>query len=70
MTDERELVRADGRYVGVPTGDTVIRASDTLIIYGPKERVIELDTRPRGITGGLAHLTATSEKLHLLKKQQ
>ncbi|HWG43911.1 MAG TPA: TrkA C-terminal domain-containing protein [Gemmataceae bacterium] len=74
LTEEGVLVlgvhRADGRYVGVPTGDTVIHASDTLVIYGPKERVIELDTRRHGITGGLAHLTAASEKLRLVKGQK
>jgi len=62
--------RADGRYLGVPTGDTVIHASDTLVLYGSRERVRELDTRPRGITGGLAHLTATSEKMRVVQKQQ
>lgn len=55
--------RADGHYLGVPTGDTVIYFSDTLVLYGPRERLSELDRRPRGISGGLAHLTATSEKM-------
>lgn len=48
LTEEGVLVqdvhRADGHNVGVPTGDSVIHASDTLIIDGPKERIIELDT--------------------------
>lgn len=74
LTEEGVLVlgihRGGGRYDGVPTGETVIHAGDTLVLYGPKERLAELDRRPRGVTGGLAHLTATSEKMRLVNEQK
>lgn len=50
--------RAGGAYVGVPGKETVIRAGDTLVVYGREERLEELDERGRGAAGDRAHALA------------
>ena len=66
LTDEGILVLgirpSDGDYHGTPTGDTVIRADDTLILYGELERIKELDRRRAGWTGDLAHREAVEQQ--------
>lgn len=42
-------------YIGTPHGDTYIYPGDTLIIYGRKAALVELDVRPEGIEGEQAH---------------
>ena len=39
--------RSDHRFIGAPKGTDVIRAGDTLVLYGPLNRLAELDTRRR-----------------------
>jgi hypothetical protein len=56
------VTRPDGRYVGAPTGDTVIHADDVLIVYGRGERLHELDRRRRGTAGTGARSTAVQEQ--------
>ncbi len=62
--------RADGSYVGTPTGDTYIRAGDTLILYGRTQHLAELERRPAGAEGDEAHDLAVAEQRRLLQKQQ
>lgn len=54
------LHRSDGRYVGAPTGETVLRPADVLVVYGRGGLLRELDDRPRGEKGDLAHQAAVA----------
>ena len=54
--------RASGKYDGSPSGKTLIHVGDVLSVYGPKERLEELDIRKRGREGDIAHENAVSEK--------
>ena len=49
------IERADGHYVAAPAWSTQVRPADTMILYGPTERICELDARPRGPQGDDAH---------------
>lgn len=55
------IQRANGNYVGVPRGETTIRAGDQLVLYGPEETLDELDERRRGAPGDAAHDEAVAE---------
>ncbi|MGI8632733.1 MAG: TrkA C-terminal domain-containing protein [Solirubrobacterales bacterium] len=61
--------RTDGSYLGIPKGDTLILAEDTLMLYGREEQVMELDHRNRGRSGDLAHVEATEEQ-HQVEEEQ
>ena len=52
------IKRPDGHYVGVPHGDSILRPGDVLIAYGQADRLDELDDRPTGPDGDLAHEAA------------
>lgn len=54
------LTRCDGRYVGAPTGASVLRPGDVLVVYGRSEQLKELDARPCGPEGDRRHLTAVA----------
>ncbi|MEM8943783.1 MAG: TrkA C-terminal domain-containing protein [Planctomycetota bacterium] len=53
--------RESGAYLGAPSSANRIEAGDTLVIYGPVERIEELDSRCLGQEGDRAHQTATKE---------
>jgi hypothetical protein len=61
--------RADGDYVGVPRGDTVIRGGDRVVIYGPDERMSEIDDRMRNTAGQQAHDDAVADQERRLEAQ-
>ena len=52
--------RRDGAYLGVPKGDTVLQAGDTLVLYTRAGLVEELEQRPRGADGDLAPAAAVA----------
>lgn len=52
--------RAGGAYSGAPTGNTVVRPHDVLVVYGRAEHLRELDNRPAGKDGDLAHRAAVA----------
>lgn len=54
--------REDGTYIGVPHGDTLIRPSDTLILYGRAGRLSALDRRPAGQRGDDDHRVAIEQE--------
>jgi len=56
------VTRADGRYLGAPTGDTVVHAGDNLIVYGRDGRLRELDARRRDENGSEASAAAVREQ--------
>ena len=65
LRDEGLLVlgidRAGGGYLGAPQPADEVRPGDTLIIYGRRERIAELDDRRPGAEGERAHVRAVAE---------
>jgi NhaP-type Na+/H+ and K+/H+ antiporter len=47
--------RPDGRYLGAPTGATCVHAGDTVLLYGRRRVLDDLDVRPRDERGEQAH---------------
>jgi hypothetical protein len=62
------LHRADGRFIGTPTGDTVIHAGDLVLAYGRADVLRELASR-RSSEGDQAHEVAVQEQAALLQRQ-
>lgn len=54
--------RANGKYLGSPNGNTLIEVGDVLSVYGPHDRLEELDIRKKGYEGDRAHKIAIEEK--------
>jgi K+/H+ antiporter YhaU regulatory subunit KhtT len=54
--------RENGDYIGVPDGDTEIRAGDVLITYGRAQNVAAIDERREGDEGNRAHLKKVDEQ--------
>lgn len=61
--------RADGRFVGTPTGDTAIHAGDQVLAYGRFEVLTELAHRPAD-TGDRIHDRVADEHQHLVDDQR
>lgn len=66
------IYRANGNYIGAPTGETVIHPDDMLILYGRSPLLVELDSRQAGTPGDQAHQQAvlTQERIVLEQKKQ
>lgn len=64
------IKRAEGAFLGTPTAETEVHAGDTLILYGPVERIEELDQRRRGRKGDVAHREAIEEHEEDLEEQE
>jgi hypothetical protein len=52
------IYRDHGDFIGAPKAQTVIKAGDTLIVYGLTTMVDELDSRPKGHKGAVKHFKA------------
>jgi len=63
------IQRKGGGYIGAPQGISRIHAGDVLVMYGPMERLEELDKRPAGQSGDRAHQDAIAEHQTDLKEQ-
>lgn len=63
------IQRANGHYVGVPAGESALRAGDVLIAYGEAAQLAELDHRPAGPDGDLAHRAAVLRH-HRTRRQE
>ncbi len=67
--------RANGKYLGSPNGTTKVGVGDVLSVYGPAERLEELDIRKKGYEGDRAHKIAmetqklTAEEIDKLDEQ-
>ncbi len=61
--------RADASRRGRATGAARIRPGDTLILYGCRDRVCDLDARPRR-PGGRSHEAAVREQEERLAAQE
>ena len=73
LTDEGIAVlgieRSDRIYIGAPYGNTCIYPGDTLIVYGRKAALVELDVRHEGIEGEEAHQKGVAMH-HRIQQQQ
>ncbi|HEX7355526.1 MAG TPA: TrkA C-terminal domain-containing protein [Mycobacteriales bacterium] len=63
------ITRKSGVYLGAPTGETVLDAGDILIVYGRGELLRELDDRPVGPGGDLAHAAAVARQRRIEQEQ-
>ena len=61
--------RSDGSYLGAPYGDTYVCPGDTLILYGRKTALIELDVRQEGAAGEKAHQEAIATQQQIEQTQ-
>lgn len=73
LPDEGVLVlgiqRRGEAYVGAPEGDTIVHANETLVLYGTRQRLAELDSRD-SVTGEIRHETATQEQERLARERR
>lgn len=56
------VTRADGHYIGAPSGSTVLRPGDLLVVYGRDESLASLDERRHGPHGDAEHELATDRQ--------
>lgn len=63
------LHRESGKYVGSPNGATMVKTGDTLSLYGPIDRLEELDIRQKGYQGDRAHRIAVATQSEQIKEQ-
>lgn len=62
--------RADGEYLGTPTGRTFIRKGDTLIVYGKVEHITDLHNRKADANGDMAHAARVHEQYEAIEEQE
>ncbi|HVX60283.1 MAG TPA: TrkA C-terminal domain-containing protein [Pirellulales bacterium] len=66
LFDEGVLVlgvqKPGGVYLGAPRGDTLLGADDTVILYGHKELLCDLDQRRAGAAGNHEHHAAVARQ--------
>ena len=62
--------RSDGSYLGAPFGDTYVCPEDTLILYGRKTALMELDVRQEGAVGEKAHQQAIATQQRIEQAQR
>jgi hypothetical protein len=61
--------RANGKFIGAPTGDTVIEPDDELLAYGRVELLHELAVRKAGPEGDSAHRVAVAKQDQFITDQ-
>jgi K+/H+ antiporter YhaU regulatory subunit KhtT len=64
------VTRSDGRYIGAPDGDTIVRTGDTLILYGRAGCMAELDQRQSGSKGNMAHRRGVADQQHIEQREK
>lgn len=64
------IKKADGKYIGDLTGDTIIHAGDCLVIYGRISAIKALDLRKKGLSGDLKHQKAIKEQKTVLRETE
>ncbi len=64
------VYRRNGRYVGVPTGDTEIQAGDTVVVYGRAKALEQLDQRRSGGEGDREHHQSISDQQQHAAQQE
>jgi uncharacterized protein with PhoU and TrkA domain len=63
------IVRGDN-YYGAPKGTYRVRPGDTLLVYGPVERLAELDERQKGDAGADAHREAIARQREIERRER
>lgn len=63
------IVRGD-HYFGAPKGTYKARPDDTLLVYGPVERLAELDERRAGSEGDAAHQAAVEKQQRIEHRER
>lgn len=61
--------RADGEFVGTPTGSTYLRKGDKLIVYGNRSNIIALDERRSKPEAGEAHRAMVEDRRTQWRKE-
>lgn len=56
------ITRPNGTFRGAPVGQTLVRPGDRLLLYGKGPILEDLDRRPAGPAGDLAHRTAVEHQ--------
>ncbi|MDP8969412.1 MAG: TrkA C-terminal domain-containing protein, partial [Actinomycetota bacterium] len=64
------IVRADGSYVGAPTGRTMLEPGDQLLLYGRAPVLSDLDRRRAGREGDVAHDQMVAEQERIVREQE
>ena len=64
------ITRESGTYLGAPDGDTRIRETDQLILYGRSSAIRELDQRRRGASGDRQHMEKTHEQQRIREQEK
>ena len=62
--------KADGTFLGAPRGQAKLRAGDTLILYGSRKVLSNLDQREAGSRGNWEHVQAVDEQLQTQKREE
>ena len=62
--------KADGTFLGAPRGQTKLRAGDTLILYGARKMLSNLDQREAGSRGNWEHVRAVDEQVKTQKREE
>lgn len=57
-------VQRDSTYLGAPTGTLRILPGDNLLLYGPQDRIVDLDERPAGPVGEARRADAVVDQRH------
>ena len=63
------VTRKNGRFIGVPDGDTNIKADDVLILYGRADGIRDLDERQHGYTGNMAHQQKMADQKRIEREE-
>lgn len=73
LSEEGVLVlgieRPGADYIGIPRGHTKLQAGDTVILYGQRDVLMNLDERRAGSTGNWDHYKAVDKQLQALREQ-
>jgi len=74
LPDEGILVlgirRSDGTFIGAPRGNTYIFPGDTVVLYGSRKLLLDLEERKKGREGDEAHKKAIQEQKKILRDQE
>ncbi len=62
--------RRDGTYIGAPRGNHHIYPGDTVVVYGNRGLLLDLEKRKKGREGDKAHMEAIKKQQKILDKQE
>lgn len=62
--------KIDGTFVGAPRGKTRFHPGDTLILYGSRKLLRQLDQRAAGSRGNWEHVQAVDEQVHIQEREE